>query len=113
MYFYRSQFEEEPDIEKIKQFHENSSGREIVLDKCEIRTLRFSVVFINVISQLFVLKSKVKIINVIIGSKKLTNFGFAYINIVVEISEIYMWYLRTSNYASVGFLKFTSTEFVR
>ena len=111
IHFYRSQFEKEPDLEKIKQFRDNSEGLEIVFDKCEISWC--FIYFTNVIRQLFVLQTKVHILlKVRVKQRKENCDDFTFINTVVENSQIGGWNLQMSGDTSIGFLKFYNTDIV-
>ena len=109
MYFHRSQFEEEPDLEKIKLFHSHNQGLEIVVDKCEFRSLintRFN--FISVIRQLYLLLIEVKLY-LHIGNIKDCN-SFTFINIIINNSQIHHWKLEMYGDKSIGLLKFHNTN---
>ena len=81
----------------------------IILDKCEIRKLYFY--FVNVIRQLYVLQTKViHNLKVIVKERKEHCDDFAFINTVVENSQIGGWILQMSGDTSIGFVKFYNTD---
>ena len=111
MYFYRSQFEAEPDLEMTDMIHNNSEELKIVIENCEIDS-RFDFLLMNVIRQMHVLQSKTSYgrIDVIIGNRILTNDnGFTFIKLIVENSSIDNWAMRVYGSKSVGFLKMENT----
>ena len=111
MYFYRSHFEVEPSLELVKEFHSNGTGLKIVIDHCEIDSDNSGFIFINVMTQVHVIRSKDRYrLYAEIGNQTLTNFtGFTFIKLIVENSSIDNFDMSVFGYKSIGFLKIENT----